>query len=205
MYGRWLIEGYPKVLLFDLGSAWSNLDEWRRDFSSRMQIPAPPTDSEMNDAIVLGYLVAWFLGEVCRPAPSRAWFPSFPPAQLTSRSAVRRSPQKYVHLNADTTVIAHFHEWQAGVGLVMARSRNLPVATIFTTHATLLGRYLCAGDVDFYNNLDLFDCDHEAGIRQIYHRYSLERASAHLAHVFTTVSHITAFEAEHLLKRKPGA
>ena len=108
-------------------------------------------------------------------------------------------------MNADTTVIAHFHEWQAGVGLVMARSRNLPVATIFTTHATLLGRYLCAGDVDFYNNLDLFDCDHEASIRQIYHRYSLERASAHLAHVFTTVSHITAFEAEHLLKRKPGA
>ena len=64
MYGRWLIEGYPKVLLFDLGSAWGRLDEWRRDFSFLTQIPTPPQDSEMNDAIVLGYLVAWFLGEV---------------------------------------------------------------------------------------------------------------------------------------------
>jgi hypothetical protein len=63
-------------------------------------------------------------------------------------------------------------------------------------------RYLCAGDVDFYNNLDLFDVDLEAGKRQIYHKYCIERASAQMAHVFTTVSHITAFEAEHLLKKK---
>uniref|UniRef100_A0A669D355 Glycogen [starch] synthase n=1 Tax=Oreochromis niloticus TaxID=8128 RepID=A0A669D355_ORENI len=81
--------------------------------------------------------------------------------------------------------------------------RQLPVATIFTTHATLLGRYLCAGNVDFYNKLAEFNVDKEAGDRQIYHRYCLERAAAHCAHVFTTVSQITAIEAEHLLKRKP--
>ena len=57
--------------------------------------------------------------------------------------------KKYVYRNPDATVIAHFHEWQAGVGLVLARKRSLAVATIFQTHATLLGRYLCAGDVDF--------------------------------------------------------
>lgn len=50
-------------------------------------------------------------------------------------------------------ILAHFHEWLAGLGLVLCRQRHLPVATIFTTHATLLGRYLCAGNVDFYNNL----------------------------------------------------
>lgn len=44
----------------------------------------------------------------------------------------------------------------------------------------------------------------EAGDRKIYHRYCLERAAAANAHVFTTVSHITADEAEHLLKRRPG-
>uniref|UniRef100_A0A8C9RXT0 Glycogen [starch] synthase n=1 Tax=Scleropages formosus TaxID=113540 RepID=A0A8C9RXT0_SCLFO len=100
-------------------------------------------------------------------------------------------------------ILAHFHEWLAGLGLVLCRQRQLPVATIFTTHATLLGRYLCAGSVDFYNNLHKFNVDKEAGDRQIYHRYCLERAAAHCAHVFTTVSHITAIEAEHLLKRKP--
>uniref|UniRef100_A0A8C8YBP9 Glycogen [starch] synthase n=1 Tax=Prolemur simus TaxID=1328070 RepID=A0A8C8YBP9_PROSS len=100
-------------------------------------------------------------------------------------------------------VVAHFHEWLAGVGLCLCRARRLPVATIFTTHATLLGRYLCAGAVDFYNNLENFNVDKEAGERQIYHRYCMERAAAHCAHVFTTVSQITAIEAQHLLKRKP--
>uniref|UniRef100_A0AAX7V8R7 Glycogen [starch] synthase n=1 Tax=Astatotilapia calliptera TaxID=8154 RepID=A0AAX7V8R7_ASTCA len=100
-------------------------------------------------------------------------------------------------------IVAHFHEWLAGLGLVLCRQRQLPVATIFTTHATLLGRYLCAGNVDFYNNLAEFNVDKEAGDRQIYHRYCIERAAAHCAHVFTTVSQITAIEAEHLLKRKP--
>lgn len=50
-------------------------------------------------------------------------------------------------------IIAHFHEWQAGVGLIALRMQNVKVATVFTTHATLLGRYLCAGNTDFYNNL----------------------------------------------------
>jgi glycogen(starch) synthase len=80
----------------------------------------------------------------------------------------------------------------------------LDLTTIFTTHATLLGRYLCAGSVDFYNNLRTFDVDQEAGKRGIYHRYCIERGAAHCADVFTTVSHITAYESEHLLKRKPG-
>uniref|UniRef100_W5KJU3 Glycogen [starch] synthase n=1 Tax=Astyanax mexicanus TaxID=7994 RepID=W5KJU3_ASTMX len=100
-------------------------------------------------------------------------------------------------------VVAHFHEWQAGVGLVLSRSRKVPMATVFTTHATLLGRYLCAGNADFYNNLDKFDIDREAGERQIYHRYCLERAAVHCSHVFTTVSQITAVEADHMLHRKP--
>lgn len=50
-------------------------------------------------------------------------------------------------------ILAHFHEWQAGVGLIASRTRKIDVATVFTTHATLLGRYLCAGKLDFYNNL----------------------------------------------------
>lgn len=51
-------------------------------------------------------------------------------------------------------IVAHFHEWQAGIGLVLLRTSNVAVGTTFTTHATLLGRYLCAANVDFYNNLD---------------------------------------------------
>lgn len=64
------------------------------------------------------------------------------------------APQFLAQSEEKPHVVAHFHEWLAGVGLCLCRARRLPVATIFTTHATLLGRYLCAGAVDFYNNLE---------------------------------------------------
>jgi len=101
-------------------------------------------------------------------------------------------------------VIAHCHEWLAGVAIPLMRKRHTDLTTIFTTHATLLGRHLCAGSTDFYNNIQNFVVDEEAGKRGIYHRYCIERAAAHCADVFTTVSQITAYEAEHLLQRKPG-
>ncbi|CAN6674613.1 glycogen [starch] synthase isoform 1 [Trichomonascus vanleenenianus] len=172
LYGRWLIEGAPRVLLFEIGSASHYLEEWKSDLWQVAGIPAPPHDTETNDAILLGYIVAWFLGE-------------------------------YVAREKDHAVVAHFHEWLAGVALPLCRKRQMEITTIFTTHATLLGRYLCAGSVDFYNNLQWFDVDAEAGKRGIYHRYCIERSATHTADVFTTVSHITAYEAEHLLKRKP--
>lgn len=171
-FGRWLIEGSPYVLLFDIGSAAWNLDRWKGEFWEACNVGIPFQDREANDALLFGSLTAWFLKE------------------LTDQ------------FQDKPNVIAHFHEWQAGPGLILSRFRQLPVATIFTTHATLLGRYLCAANVDFYNKLDQFDIDREAGERQIYHRYCMERASAHCAHVFTTVSQITGIEAEHMLKRK---
>jgi glycogen(starch) synthase len=110
---------------------------------------------------------------------------------------------QYIAHDRGRAVVAHFHEWLAGIALPLTKKRRMDITTIFTTHATLLGRYLCAGSVDFYNNLQYFDVDAEAGRRGIYHRYCIERAAAHAADVFTTVSHITAYESEHLLKRKP--
>ncbi|KAI8379281.1 glycogen synthase [Radiomyces spectabilis] len=175
LFGRWLIEGAPYVLLFDTGCMYHKLDEWKGDLWRCAGIPSPPSDTETNEAILFGYLVTWFLGEL---AP------------------------KY-NQPSDPAIIVHVHEWLAGVAIPLVKKRRIDVTTIFTTHATLLGRYLCAGSVDFYNNLRGFDVDQEAGKRGIYHRYCIERAAAHCADVFTTVSHITAYESEHLLKRKP--
>jgi len=64
LYGRWLIEGNPHVLLFDTGSAYPRLDEWKADLWNLAGIPSPPSDNETNETIVFGYLVAWFLGDV---------------------------------------------------------------------------------------------------------------------------------------------
>ena len=63
-HGRWLIDGAPMVILFDLGSLSNRLDEWKGDFYNCTKIPFPASDTETNDAILLGYAIAWFLGEV---------------------------------------------------------------------------------------------------------------------------------------------
>ncbi|KAJ2777788.1 glycogen synthase isoform 1 [Coemansia javaensis] len=181
LYGRWLIDGAPRVILFDIGSAAHKLDEWKGDIWRVAGIPSPPNDIETNDAIILGYLNAWLFGEA---------------TNCTASMCVAKADTQHA-------IIAQFHEWQAGIGAVLCNKRKIDVATIFTTHATLLGRYLCAGNVDFYNNLKHFNVDEEAGKRGIYHRYCIERAAAHCVDVFTTVSNITAYEAEYLLKRKP--
>ena len=188
VYGRWLIEGAPRVLLIDTKTGYRWLDEWKADLWNTAGIPSPPGDDETNEAVVFGYLVAWFLGEVCC-----FWRDVFHYANII----------QFVSHEKKRAIIAHFHEWLAGVALPLTKKRRIDVTTIFTTHATLLGRYLCAGSVDFYNNLQYFDVDAEAGKRGIYHRYCIERAAAHATDVFTTVSHITAYESEHLLKRKP--
>jgi glycogen synthase len=64
LYGRWLIEGAPRVLLIDTKTAHRFLDEWKADLWNTAGIPSPPGDEETNEAVVFGYLVAWFLGEV---------------------------------------------------------------------------------------------------------------------------------------------
>lgn len=64
IYGRWLIEGAPRVILIDTKTAYRFLDEWKADLWNTAGIPSPPGDDETNEAVVFGYLVAWFLGEV---------------------------------------------------------------------------------------------------------------------------------------------
>ncbi len=172
-YGRWLITGNPRVLLIDFFKSFDRLNEFRHAFWSECNINYPDNDGETNDVICFGYLLTQFFEVFCE------------------------------HNCGKRPVIAHCHEWLAGAALPLIRRRNLPLATIFTTHATLLGRYLCASTDDFYERLPWVNPDGEAGDRQIYHRYCIERAATAACHVFTTVSDITAIEADHLLKRRP--
>jgi hypothetical protein len=64
VYGRWLVESAPTVLLLDLNASRHRLNEWKAHMWESMNVPSPDYDSEMNDAILFGFLTAWFLGEV---------------------------------------------------------------------------------------------------------------------------------------------
>ena len=100
--------------------------------------------------------------------------------------------------------IAQFHEWMCGAGLLYLKRHCPPVGTVFTTHATMLGRSLSGNDRDLYSMLATkFDPRREAASLGITAKCSMETASAREADCFTTVSDITAEEASVVLGRKP--
>ena len=65
-FGRWLIDGYPKVVLFDIGSAAWKLDDFKHELWESSNIGIPWHDRESNDATIFGALVAWFIGLVSK-------------------------------------------------------------------------------------------------------------------------------------------
>jgi glycogen(starch) synthase len=100
-------------------------------------------------------------------------------------------------------LIAHFHEWMAATPIAEIRKSKIPISITFTTHATILGRYLAMNDPEFYNHLPFFDWLQEAKNFNIEAQVRFERAAAHGSHVFTTVSEVTAIECQYLLDREP--
>ncbi len=109
----------------------------------------------------------------------------------------------FASVSDDKQVITHIHEWMAGVGIPFMRQENLPTKIVFTTHATLLGRYLAMNDPGFYDRLPFVDWEQEAKYFNVETQVKIERAAAHGAHVMTTVSEITGQECVHLLGRAP--
>ena len=81
MFGRWLIEGYPKVILFDIGSAAWKLDEWKKDVWISAHIGIPWHDRESNDAVIFGYVTCWFIAEV----PGARWLPLLHVTRIVSQ------------------------------------------------------------------------------------------------------------------------
>jgi glycogen(starch) synthase len=100
-------------------------------------------------------------------------------------------------------VVAHFHEWMGALAIPRLRREAAPIATVFTTHATVLGRHLANDRGDFSHVLPGLDPAAEAERYRVGPVYRIERACAHGAHVFTTVSDVTARECQYLLGRIP--
>ena len=99
--------------------------------------------------------------------------------------------------------IAHFDEWTTGMGLLYIKARLPQVATVFTTHATSIGRSICGNGKPLYDYLPGYHGDQMASELNMQSKHSLEKAAAHAADAFTTVSEVTARECEQLLERRP--
>ena len=172
-YGTWLVTGRPNVILLDPSIALANLDKVKYFYWKSHDIAMPANDWLLNQVMAFGSLVEEFF------------------KILTGLPSLHRP------------VIAHFHEWMAATAIPNLRKLGVPISIVFTTHATLLGRFLAQNDPCFYDHLPFVDWLGDAKRMNLEPQVKIERACAHGAHVLTTVSEITAFECEHLLGRKP--
>lgn len=100
-------------------------------------------------------------------------------------------------------VVAHFNEWTTGMGVLYLKHQLPSVATVFTTHATCVGRSICGNNKPLYDYLAGYYGDQMADELNMTSKHSIEKRAAQQADCFTTVSEITAAECNQLLERMP--
>ena len=98
------------------------------------------------------------------------------------------------NLDGADKAVAQFHEWQTGAGILELKRAQVPVATVFTTHATMMGRCIAGNNLPLYDHLEEYNADEMARRFNVTAIHSLEKNSALNADAFTTVSEITARE-----------
>lgn len=100
-------------------------------------------------------------------------------------------------------VVAHLNEWMLGMAALYIQDKVPAIATIFTTHATSIGRSICGNSKPLYSHLERYDGDSMARELNMEAKHSIEKQAAIHVDCFTTVSEITGKEAEQLLNKKP--
>ena len=100
-------------------------------------------------------------------------------------------------------VIMHFNEWTTGMGLLYLRHIFPKAASIFTTHATSIGRSICGNGKPLYDYFYGYNGDQMARELNMEAKHSLEKTAAYYSDCFTAVSEITAKECEQLLEKSP--
>jgi len=105
------------------------------------------------------------------------------------------------HLSLRHRIVAQFHEWMTGTGLLYLKKNMPQIGTIFTTHATVLGRCIAGNNIPLYSRLDKYNPDNKSREFNVVSKQSLERLAALNADSFTTVSDITAKECVQFLEK----
>jgi glycosyltransferase involved in cell wall biosynthesis len=100
-------------------------------------------------------------------------------------------------------VIAQFNEWTTGMGLLYCKHYVPEVSTIFTTHATSVGRSIAGNNLPLYDFMADYNSDQMAKQLNMVSKHSLEKISAREADCFTTVSDMTARECKFMLGVAP--
>ena len=100
-----------------------------------------------------------------------------------------------------TKVIYHANEWMCGLGALYINNKLPQIGTVFTTHATSIGRSIAGNQKPLYDYLFAYNGDQMAGELNMQSKHSIEKQTAMHVDCFTTVSDITAKECVELLDK----
>lgn len=167
VYGRWLVTGKPKVILINPDRVFNRLDNIKQELQQHYQINTENVEPLANDTLLFADVVRNLL------------------RVLTSKDVL-----------GNNNLIAHFHEWMSVSAMLLAKAENLNFKSVFTTHATILGRFLAMNEENFYERLPEFDWQKEARHYGIEGQTQIEVNGAKHADIFTTVSEMTGKESE---------
>ncbi|HTF88825.1 MAG TPA: alpha-glucan family phosphorylase [Planctomycetota bacterium] len=172
--GRWKIPGRPRTILVEFSGLFAQKDPILAGLWDRHQVDSITGGWDYVEPVLFG----WAAGMVIE-----LWWQEF------------IAP-------AHGRAVAQFHEWMTGSGLLLLESRVPSIGTVFTTHATMLGRALSATGHSPEEGLGTKTPEEFAETLGVRSKHSLEGVCARTADVFTTVSSITATEAALVHRRE---
>lgn len=172
--GRWDIPGSPVVVLVKFDGVYSHLDSIYGDMWQHFKVDSLHSYGDY--------------AEGCAFAVASA----IVTMALADHLKVARG-----------NVVAHFNEWTTAMGLLYLKLNSPQTATVFTTHATSIGRSICGNGKPLYDYFTGYNGDQMAAELNMQSKHSLEKAAAHQADCFTAVSEITARECGQLLEIRP--
>jgi phosphorylase/glycogen(starch) synthase len=170
--GRWNISGSPIVILVDFTPYFSQKDKIFYEFWETYHLDSLHGQWDYIEPSLFGYAAAKLIE-------------SFYDFSVTSKDKV----------------IAHFHEWMTGSGILYLKKQIPQIGTLFTTHATTIGRSIAGNGLPLYKDLALYNPDEMAEKFNIQSKQSLEMLSANNCDAFTVVSEITDAECKQFHKK----
>ena len=171
--GRWNIEGRPIAILIDFKSFFSQKDTILSKLWEDYNVDSLSGQWDYVEPVLFGYAAG---------------------VVIASYAETMCTPSQ--------KVVAHFHEWMASAGSLYLHKYAPYVATLFTTHATVMGRCIAGNRLPLYNDLLKFNADELARQFNVVAKHSLEKSAAAHSDAFLTVSEITANECRYLIGRE---
>ncbi len=172
--GRWNIPGTPQVLLVKFDGVYDHLDEIFGKMWELYGVDSLHAYGDYNEGCAFAVATAIVMDALAR------------------------------HLKVDASnIIGHFNEWTTAMGLLYLKMTDPQARTVFTTHATSIGRSICGNGKPLYDYFNGYNGDQMARELNMESKHSLEKTAAHQADCFTAVSEITAKECEQLLDIRP--